>query len=144
MADPDPHAAIVVADMRRDRTQAVVAGNAAADFDAHLGRRQFELILEHGDLACRQLEETRRLLNRAPRLVHEGQRAQQHHPLAIERAFRGLALKAAAPWCKTMTPRNFIDDREPDIVPVTREFRAGIAEANKEQHDAASRARLLL
>ena len=43
------------------------------------------------------------------------------------------------PWCETMTPRNFIDGHETDIVPVTRVFRAGIAEADKEQHDAASR-----
>src|SRR5712672_1199175 len=43
-----------------------------------------------------------------------------------------------------MTPRNFIDDHEPDIVPVMGVLRAGIAEANKESHDAASRARLLL
>src|ERR1700688_3591200 len=39
-----------------------------------------------------------------------------------------------------MTPRNSIDGHEADIVPVTRVFRAGIAEANKESHDAASRA----
>jgi protein subunit release factor A len=39
-----------------------------------------------------------------------------------------------------MTPRNFIDGHEADIVPVMRVFRAGIAEANKESHAAASRA----
>src|SRR5260370_38721400 len=61
----------------------------------------------------------------------------------IERALRGLALKAAAPGCKTMTPRDLIDGHEADIVPVIRVFRARIAEANKESHDAASRARLL-
>src|SRR5215470_9662318 len=38
-----------------------------------------------------------------------------------------------------MTPRDFIDGHEADIVPVARIFRAGIAEADKEQHDAASR-----
>ena len=65
----------------------------------------------------------------------------------IERAFGCLALKAAAPWCETMTPRNFIDGHEPDVVPVVRVFRAGITEANKQAHDAASpasRVRLLL
>jgi hypothetical protein len=39
-----------------------------------------------------------------------------------------------------MTPRNLIDSHEPDVVPVVRVFRAGITEANKESHDAASRA----
>jgi hypothetical protein len=36
-----------------------------------------------------------------------------------------------------MTPRNFLDRHEADIVPVTRVSRAGIAEAHKESHDAA-------
>src|ERR1700736_5869916 len=144
VADPKPHAAVVVADMRRNRAQTVVSGNAAADLDADLGGRQFDFILKHGDLACPQLEETRGLLNRTPRLVHEGRGAQQHHSLAIERAFRGFALKTPAPWCETMTPRDFIDGHETDVVPVMRVFRAGIAETNKEQHDAASRVRLLL
>jgi hypothetical protein len=30
-----------------------------------------------------------------------------------------------------MTPRNFIDDRKTDIMPVVRVLRAGITEANK-------------
>src|ERR1700712_1651394 len=119
-------------------------GNAAADLDAQLGRRQLEFILKHRDVAGGELEEIRRLLNRAPRIVHEGRGAEQDHPLLIDRAFGGVALKAAAPWCETMTPCNFIDDRETDIVPVMRVLRARIAEANKESHDAASRARLLL
>src|SRR6202048_44368 len=144
VADPDPHPAIIVADMRGDRAQAVVAGNAAADLDAHLALRQFEFILKHGDLAGRELEEIRSLLNRATGLVHESLRAEQNHPFTVELAFRGLALKAAAPWCETMTPRNFIDGHESDVVPVMRVFGAGIAETNKESHDAASRVRLLL
>jgi hypothetical protein len=36
-----------------------------------------------------------------------------------------------------MTPRDFVDGHEADIVPVTCVFRAGIAEPNKESHDAA-------
>src|SRR4051812_7466189 len=144
MTYSQPHAAILVTDMRGDRTQAVVTGDAATDLDAQLGRRQFELIVKHGDLARRELEEIRSLLNRASGVVHESRRAKQDHPLMIERAFRGLALKATAPWCKTMTPSNLIDGHEADVVPVMRVLRAGIAEANKKSHDAASRARLLL
>src|ERR1700733_6011070 len=138
MADPEPHAAVVIADMRRDRTQAVVAGYATADLDPQLGRRQFELILKHSDFADRELEEIRGFLHRASRIVHEGWGPEQDDTLAVERTFRGLALKTAAPWCETMTPRNFIGDHEPDIVPVMRVLRAGIAEPNKESHDAAS------
>src|SRR6267378_2760223 len=144
VTDPEPDAAIVVADMRGDRAQPVMAGNAAADLDAQLRRRQLKLVLEHGDLASAELEEVRGFLHRAPVIVHERRGLQQDHPLAIQRAFGGLALKAAAPWCKPMTPRDLVDGHKADIVPVTRVFRAGIAEANKKSHDAASRVRLTL
>src|SRR5712671_3450180 len=144
MTDAEPHAAILVADMRTDRAQAVMAGDAAADLDAYLRRLQFDLILKHGDLARRELEEIGGFLHRAAGVVHEGRGLEQHDALAFERAFRGLALKAAAPWCETMTPRDLVDGHEPDVVPVLRVFRAGITEADKEAHDAASRVRLLL
>src|SRR5207245_7129282 len=96
-------------DVRGNRAQPVMTGDAAADLDPHFRRRQFELVLEHGDLASGQLEEVRSFLNRAAGIIHVGQRAKQDHPLAIEGAFRGLALKAAAPWCETMTPRNLFN-----------------------------------
>src|SRR6185437_7834899 len=139
MTDAEPHAAILIAEMRRDRSQSVMAGDAATYLDADLARRQFELILKHGDLAVPELEEVRRFVNRASRFVHERRGAKQHHPFAIERAFGGLALKATAPRCETMTPRDRFDGHEADIVPVMRVLRAGIAETYKEQHDAASR-----
>src|SRR6202035_1685547 len=101
------------------------------------GRRQFEFILEHGDLAGPKLEEIRGLLNRATRIVHEDQRAQQDHPLMVERAFRGLALKAAAPRCETMTPRDFLDGHEADIVPVMRVFWARNCQARKKAAERA-------
>src|SRR4029077_10376176 len=100
--------------MRRDRAQAVVTGDAAADLDPHLRRRQLELVLEHGDVAGRDLEEVGRFLHGATGLVHVSCRLEQHDPLAFERAFRSLALKTTAPWCETMTPRDFINDDEPD------------------------------
>src|ERR1700750_2340608 len=71
MADPQPHAAIFIADMGRNRTQTIVTGDAAADLDANLAWRQFEFILEYGDLALAELEKVRGFLNRASRLVHE-------------------------------------------------------------------------
>src|SRR5256885_17193193 len=109
MTDPQPHAPILVADMRGDRAQPVVTGDAPADLDAHLGGRQFELVLKHRDFVGRELEEIRSLLNRASGVVHEGPWTKQDHPPMIERAFRRPALKTAAPWCETMTPRNPID-----------------------------------
>src|SRR5215212_2621302 len=121
-----------------------MAGDAATDLDANLRRRQFEFVLKHRDLAGRQFEEVCGFLNRAPGLVHERGRTKQNDALAIERAFGSLALKTAAPRCKTVTPRNFIDGHEPDIVPVVRVFRTGVTETDKQAHDAASRRCLLL
>src|SRR4029077_2681344 len=132
MSDPEPHPAILIADMRGDRAQPVMAGNAATDLDAYFRRRQFEFVLKHDDLAGRELEEVRGFLHRAPGLVHERRRLEQHDTLALQRAFRRLALKTAAPWCETMTPRNFVDDRKTDIMPVVRVFRAGVTKADKE------------
>src|SRR3954465_7970325 len=107
MTDPEPHPAIVVADMRGDRAQPVMAGDAAADLDAYFRWRQFELVLENDDLADPELEEVRGFLHRAPGLVHVGRGLEQNDAFALQRAFRSLALKTAAPWCETMTPRNF-------------------------------------
>src|SRR5438094_5060062 len=116
MTDPEPHPAIVVADMRGDRAQPVMTGDAAADLDPDFRRRQFELVLKHGDVADAKLEEVRGFLNCAPGLVHVGSRPQQNDLLAIERAFRSLALKTAAPRCETVTPRNFINGHGTDDV----------------------------
>ena len=55
MADADADAAVIVADMLGDRTQAVMAGNAAADLDPHLAGRQLDLVVKHRDVAERSL-----------------------------------------------------------------------------------------
>src|ERR1700741_3629945 len=107
MTDAEPHPAVLIAVMRGDRGQAVMAGIPAADLAPNLGRRKLQLVLEHRDFPGRELEEVPRFLHRAPRLVHVGRRFEQDHALMVDCAFRGLALKAAAPWCETMTPRNF-------------------------------------
>src|SRR3954470_12745692 len=144
MTDPEPHPAIIIADMRGDRAQPVMTGDAAADLHAHFCRRQFEFVLKHSDVGGGELEEIRCFLNCAPGLVHVGGRPQQNDLFAIERAFGSLALKTTAPWCKTMTPRNFIDGHKADVVPVVRVFRTGVTETDKQAHDAASRRPLLL
>src|SRR3954452_21199527 len=112
MTDAEPHPAILVADMGGDRAQAVVAGDAAADLHPHLAWRQFELVMEYGDVARRDLEEACRFLNAAAGIVHVSRRLEQDHALSTERAFRGLALKPAAPWRETVTPRDLVDGHE--------------------------------
>src|SRR3954467_14290053 len=144
MTDPEPHPAIIIADMRGDRAQPVMTGDAAADLHAYFRRRQFEFVLKHGDVGGTELEEVRGFLNRAPGLVHVSGRPQQNDLFTIERTIGSLALKTEAPWCKTMTPRNFIDGHEADVVPVVRVFRTGVTETDKQAHDAASCRCLLL
>ncbi len=67
MADAKAHAAIVVADMLGDRTQAIVAGIAAAELHPNFAGRQFGLIVQHHDAAGFQLVEIQRIRHRASR-----------------------------------------------------------------------------
>ena len=67
MTDTDAHAAVVVADMRRDRAQPVVAGDAAAGLHPHLAGREIDLVVEHDDLGEAELVEMRGLADRAAR-----------------------------------------------------------------------------
>ncbi len=97
MTDAESHPAIIIAEMRGDRAQSVVTGNAAADLHPNLCGRQLQLVVKHGDVAEADLEEIRSLAHRAPGLVHERGGLQQDDTLAVERAFGGLPLKAAAP-----------------------------------------------
>src|ERR1700683_984114 len=54
MTDADAHAAVVVANMLTDRAQAVVTGNAPANFDSDLAGRQLDLVMENGGGRWRQ------------------------------------------------------------------------------------------
>ncbi len=69
MADADPHAAIIVADVITDRAQAVVSGIAAADFDPKLRGLQIEFVMEDDDVGEIDLVKTRRLTDRAAGIV---------------------------------------------------------------------------
>src|SRR4029078_13572686 len=122
--------------MRRDRSQAVVSGNATADLDANLGRWEFDLVVKHHDITLRQLEELRGVLNRVAGVVNVGRRLEQDDPLPVERAFGSFALKAAAPRCETVTPRNLVHAHEPDVVSIPLILRAGISQSDEQAHDA--------
>src|ERR1700690_3969355 len=143
-AGAEPFPFVVLAHMRRYRAQSIMTCVGSADFHAHLGRRKFDFVMEDHEVGQIGRRVVEGFLHRSSRLVHEGFRAKQDDLLVIDGAFRRLALKAAAPWCKTMTPRDLIDGHEADVVAVMRVFRAGIAETNKEAHGAASRLLLLL
>jgi hypothetical protein len=82
MPDADPHPAIIIADMRGDRAQTVVSGNAAADLHPHLRRRQFDLVMKDRDAIEAELVKMRGFGDRATGVVHERAGQQQHHALA--------------------------------------------------------------
>src|SRR5262245_55261609 len=64
MADAEPDAVEVGADMRLDRAQAIVPGMAAAGLGADLAQRQIELVMEDDDVVRRDLEEAGGLAER--------------------------------------------------------------------------------
>src|SRR5882672_4781887 len=96
MADADPDAPVIRPDHRIDRAQAVVAGIAAAALDPDLAGPQIELVMDHHDLARRDLVEAHRRKDRFARQVHKGLRAEQKPSLTGDHALRELALEAAA------------------------------------------------
>src|SRR5262249_59996433 len=141
MPDADAHAAKLVADVRGDRAQPVVAGDPAAGLHAHLGRRKIELIVEHDDLARRELVEVRGLRHRAPGFIHVRAGQEQEYALAAERAFGCDALEAAAPRTEVMTAANGVDHHEADVVAVCPPLPPGAA-APPRQEKRSTRAPL--
>ena len=134
MADADAHPHIVVADMRRERSEPVMAGDPAARLHPHLAGREIELVMEHHHVGEIELVEAHRLADGAARRVHEGPGLEQQHLLIAELAFGGGALEALAPGGKAMRRGDGVDRHEAHIVTVERVFRPGIAEADEELH----------
>src|SRR5579883_3126796 len=127
MADTDPHAPIIIADMVADRAQTIMSGIAAADLDPEPPRRQVELVMENGDIGEIDLVEACRLADCAAGLVHESLGLQQDQAFVADRPFGGLALEAGAERRERMPARDRIDRHEADIVPVAGIGAAGIA-----------------
>jgi hypothetical protein len=86
MADADAHPPEFVADMGRDRTQAIVARRPAAGFYPHLGRREVDLVVEDDDIRRFELVEVHGLGDGAARLVHVRFRLEQEDALAAHLA----------------------------------------------------------
>jgi hypothetical protein len=137
MADAEADPAVVVAAMGGDRPQAVMARIAAADLHPELGRGKVELVVEHGDVPQRDLEEVLGFPDRPPGLVHVGLRLQQQHLLAADHRIRRLGLEAPAPGARAMGARNLVHGHEADVVAVPGVAGSGIAEADEEAHRLA-------
>src|SRR5690606_21962444 len=80
------------------------------------------------------LVERRGLADRAAGLVHEGLGLEDENALGVEHAFADLALEAPARSGEAMAADDGIHRHEADIVPVPGVFRAGVAEAGKQDH----------
>src|SRR5207253_1088548 len=97
MPDTKSYPFVVVAEVRRDRTQAIMARIRSSDFHSHLGWRKLDFIVEHHEISQIELGVLEGFLHRAAGVVHEGHGLEKHDALAVERAFRSPTLKTALP-----------------------------------------------
>src|SRR5208282_2604695 len=134
MADADTHPPVVVADVLADRAQAVVPGNATADFDPDFAWRQLDLIVEYRDVIKRELKEMRRLGDGTAGFIHIGAGQEQQHARAADRPFTRDPLETAAPRPKAVALRDRLDRHEADVVAVADIARSRISESDQEQH----------
>src|SRR6185312_2256726 len=134
LADADAHALVVVADVGGDRAQAVVPGDAAADLHPHFRRGEIDLVVEDDDVADGDLVEARGFSHRATGLVHEGARQQQQYALARDIALDRDTLEFAPERTDVVALGDRLDRHEADVVAIAGVARAGIAEADEEQH----------
>src|SRR5438477_349819 len=135
MPDPDAYAPVIIPDMRRDRAQTVVSGDAAAGFHAYLAWLEVNLVVENDDIGVAQLVEMSSLRDGTAGLVHIRAGKKEQDSLARERPFRRYALKAAAPRPDIMVLGNCIDGHEADVVPIAGIACPGIAEPHQQQHE---------
>jgi hypothetical protein len=134
VADAKADADIVVAEVRGDGAQAVMAGIAAAGFDAQFGRSEVQLVVQHDDVGERDFMERGCFLHGATAVVHIGLRLEEESPRPVEIAFGDQAGKLLAPGWQAIVIGDAIERHKADVVTVKRIFRAGIAEADNEFH----------
>ena len=87
MIDAEAHAHIVVAGMRRNRFQPIMASVAAALLDANDAGLQIDLVVNNDHVGERQLVEAHGFPNRAPAFIHVGGRLQEDTLLKPDLAF---------------------------------------------------------
>src|SRR6202521_4615911 len=136
MTDADAHAGKLVAEMRRNRAQAVVPGVATPGFHLELAGSEVEFVVEDVDVALCDLEIAARLADRAAAVVHEGLRLQQHHALARDRALAGEAMEALLPGAQSVPLGDAVDRHEADVVAMPGVLAARVAETDEELHGA--------
>ena len=104
-----------------------MAGDPAADFDPHFGRRQLDFVVKHRDVTGRYFVELRRLGDGPAQFVHVSSRQQQQNAFAFDRSFAGDALEAPAPRPDAVALCNLLDRHEADVVAVADVARSRIS-----------------
>ena len=134
MADADPDAAIVVADVAGDGAQAVVAGDTAAGFHPNFARRKIQFIVEDDGRSERNFVELHRFRHCSAGFVHERSGEKQQRALAPDRTFRRNPLKTLAPRSDAVALCDGFDHHESDVVAIALILRAGIPKPDEKQH----------
>src|SRR5580704_17509841 len=140
MADADPHAPVLVAEMFGYGSEAVMAGIAAAGLDPHLARRQIEFIVKDDDSRRIDLIIARRRASGAAGFNHVGLRLKQNHPFAGEHDLADEALKARTKRRRLISARDRIESHEAGIVAMAGKGLSHIAETSEKKHGARSEA----
>src|SRR5438874_5760454 len=129
LADADPHPReLVGVQMLLDRSQTVVAGQAAADLQPQHRRFEIELVV-HDDNPIRFDAETpRQRADRLSRLVHVGEWDRERDPLVTDAHLVAAGATLRSAQLPTVSAGEELDDLGADVVTRTRELVAGIAE----------------
>src|SRR3546814_6114403 len=86
MADTNPHASELIADVRFGRTQAVMPCSPAAALDLHLIGGKVQLVMKDSDVLRAQLVEAHGLSDGAATFIHEYRRFQQQNFFRAKRS----------------------------------------------------------
>src|SRR5258706_8442093 len=116
MIDAEPQAPIVIAEMRIDRAQSIMAAGPTTAFDTQPPQGQIELVMDDQHVIRLQLEKLCRRLHGATGLVHISERAEEDDLLILERAFPGDTMKAFTAAGKGMAADKIAHRHETDIV----------------------------
>jgi len=124
--------------MGGDRAQAVVAGIAAAAFDAQPRGRKIEFIVKDDGIGKVDAEKPHGFGDRTTAFVHVGEGPEQEHLFAADHRVGSLALKPGAERARGMAPGNGLQGHEADVVAVAGIACAGIAETDEQFQVPAS------
>ena len=127
MADADPHPAKIRAQMRIDRTQAIMPRRTATLLDLDLHRRQIQLVVEHRQRRYIELVKAHGFRHRAAAFVHEGRRFQQDDAARADAAIAQPTGEFLLLRGKAVHFGDGVCCHEADIVAVQRILLAGIA-----------------